>query len=98
MQRLRAKSFSYSNLYGSSSGYNPVGVYNNNREHMQLQPARQEYMNNVRPMPPSVMPPQPPGPSVRPPRVSIPSDSPMHHHYHQVSEEVQVTLSSALNV
>ncbi|KAG7393250.1 hypothetical protein PHYPSEUDO_011255 [Phytophthora pseudosyringae] len=92
LQRLRARSFSYSPAYGSSSGYNPFngnkqyGPPPQHHQHLQQQQAMtQEFPQTLRSfhsgsgmMQPGQ--PQPPPTGVRPPRVSIPSDSPMHQY------------------
>ncbi|GLD95351.1 hypothetical protein PINS_up003995 [Pythium insidiosum] len=82
MQRLRARSFSYSSTYGSSS-YNPVF----SGKPYAPQPPPQDFPTTMRqfhagPPPPPPQPASMPHTSVRPPRVSIPADSPMHP-YHQ---------------
>ncbi|KAG3120078.1 hypothetical protein PI124_g489 [Phytophthora idaei] len=86
LQRLRARSFSYSPAYGSS-GYNP---FNGNKQygppphHMQQPSMGQEFPQTLRSFHSAsgMMPgqPQPPPTGVRPPRVSIPTDSPMHQY------------------
>ncbi|KAI9913293.1 hypothetical protein PsorP6_005398 [Peronosclerospora sorghi] len=91
LQRLRARSFSYSAAYGSS-GYNPF-----NKQQYGPPPPRQQHMQQPQQamghdfpqtlrsfhaasgmMQPGQL--QPPPAGVRPPRVSIPTDSPMHQY------------------
>ncbi|KAJ8550334.1 hypothetical protein ON010_g10734 [Phytophthora cinnamomi] len=88
LQRLRARSFSYSPAYGSS-GYNPFnkqqyGPPSHQQQHLQQQQAMgQEFPQTLRSFHSgSGMPgqPQPPLAGIRPPRVSIPTDSPMHQY------------------
>ncbi|KAE9036146.1 hypothetical protein PR003_g7217 [Phytophthora rubi] len=89
LQRLRARSFSYSPAYGSS-GHNPFnkqqyGALSHQQQHLQQQQAMAQEL------PPTLRSfhsgsgmaqpgqPQPPA-GIRPPRVSIPTDSPMHQY------------------
>ncbi|GMF14018.1 unnamed protein product [Phytophthora lilii] len=91
LQRLRARSFSYSATYGSS-GYNPFNKQqyappSHHQQHLQQQQQAmgQEFPQTLRSfhagsgmMQPGQ--PQPPPAGIRPPRVSIPTDSPMHQY------------------
>ncbi|GMF37106.1 unnamed protein product [Phytophthora fragariaefolia] len=90
LQRLRARSFSYSPGYGSS-GYNPFnkqqyGPPSHQQQHLQQQqsmgqdfpPTLRNFHSGSGMMQPGQ--PQPPPAGVRPPRVSIPADSPMHQY------------------
>lgn len=88
LQRLRARSFSYSPAYGS--GYSPFSQKQyapppHQQHHLQQQQAMgHEFPQTLRSFHAGgMMPgnqPQPPSASIRPPRVSIPSDSPMHQY------------------
>lgn len=104
LQRLRAKSFSYSSVYGSSSFSHPPSGHSYNTSGMkqqyappshqqQRQPTLHDYHGNMRAFHPSGSPPPvsspPASASVRPPRVSIPSDSPMHQYHHPQQQQHQ---------
>ncbi|CAI5736382.1 unnamed protein product [Peronospora destructor] len=91
LQRLRARSFSYSAAYGTS-GYSPFNKQQYgppflHQPHLQqpqhamareFQPKLRCFYSGGGMMPPGQ--PQPPPGGVRPPRVSIPTDSPMHQY------------------
>ncbi|KAH7484479.1 hypothetical protein PRIC1_003789 [Phytophthora ramorum] len=88
LQRLRARSFSYSPAYGAP-GYNPFGNKQygpppHHQQQLQQQQAMgQEFTLRSFHAGNGMMQsgqPQPPLTGVRPPRVSIPTDSPMHQY------------------
>jgi hypothetical protein len=105
MQRLRARSFSYSAAYGAAAFQPPPSPYGKQFAPMpsqQMPPGMpQDYPPTLRSFhsgprgqhpPPHMNQAQPPPSGVRPPRVTIPSDSPMHQ-YHQVHASLSLSLS-----